>query len=330
MFGDTGNDLLGGGDGMDILSGGEGIDTLNGNSGDDILLFEAERVFTQISGQDVYAHNKDGDFTAGTGIKLNEAGSRFFGSLDTFQGGAGHDTLLGTGGHDVVFRYSLDANGARTSALISGVEEFVMGGGDDIVDLTGPLEANATQSSRITVFGESGRDALWTSEADDVLVGGDDGDWLSAGKGNDVLYGGNETGPDTNSAGSGWTVNGFGGRVFSDLLDGGEGNDTLYGGSGDDLLAGGSGVDSLTGGAGGDYFLFRVAGASGWGGDTVQDFDFLSGDRLAADGWDDALVSSSFLGGGDLQLSFSGNSITLVGFDSADLTAAGGVGNLFA
>jgi Ca2+-binding RTX toxin-like protein len=298
------------------------------------LLFEGERAFGKVGSftYDTYALNKDGDFTAGAGIHLNAAGSKFLGSLDTFNGGAGYDTLLGTGGHDVVFRFGLDDSVQRTGSLVNGIEEFRMGGGDDIVDLTDPLFSLSPVAAgeSVALYGEEGRDALWSGAGNDTLVGGNDGDWLSGAAGDDTLYGGNDsTGAGANSADSGWKVNGFGDRVFADLLDGGAGNDTLYGGAGNDLLSGGSGTDSLTGNAGADYFLFRI-GASTWGSDTVTDFDFLAGDRLVADGWNKASVGSAFLGGGDLQLSFSGNSITLVGFDSADLTAAGGVGNLFA
>jgi Ca2+-binding RTX toxin-like protein len=302
-----------------------------------VLLFEGERgfdggIFAVIP---TYAINKDGDFTAGAGIQLNAAGGKFKGSLDVFNGGDGFDTLLATGGHDVVFRYALDDSATRTGSLVNQVEELQMGGGDDVVDLTSPLFGVAGADESFVIYGESGRDALWTGAGTDTLYGGDDGDWLSGGAGDDVLYGGNTaTGGDTNTPSSGtftngWTMDGFGTRVFNDVLDGGTGNDLLYGGSGNDLLSGGAGIDTLTGNNGADYFVFRI-GATSWGQDTVTDFDYGAGDRLVASGWNKGAVSSAFLGSGDLQLSFSGNSITLAGFDSTDLTAAGGVGNLFA
>lgn len=308
LFGESGNDTLNGGDGIDILSGGAGIDTLDGGAGDDILLFEAERSFDKILGQDVYAFNRDGDFTSGTGIKLNQAGSLFFGSFDAYRGGEGMDTLLGTNGHDVVFRYALNADGTRSGELVSGIEIFDMGDGDDIVDLTSFIGSSMTDES-VTLHGRAGRDALWTGSGDDILVGGDDGDWLSGGAGNDIIYGGNlpADGADTNAAGSGWTITGLSG-FFNDVLDGGAGDDTIIGGSGNDLISGGNGNDTLTGATGADRFLFDDADGS----DVIIDFSAAQGDQvLLSTGASLAFAS----------LAFDGNSFT---YGSTTVTADNG------
>jgi Ca2+-binding RTX toxin-like protein len=94
LSGGEGNDTIIGGAGNDSLDGGAGSDTLNGGNGDDVLLFEAERGFTKILGSDVFAFNSDGDFTASTGIQLNAVGGLYQGSLDTFNGGDGVDTVI--------------------------------------------------------------------------------------------------------------------------------------------------------------------------------------------------------------------------------------------
>jgi len=226
----------------------------------------------------------------------------------------------------VVFRYALTDAGTRTGELVSGIEEFRMGAGDDIVDLTSKTLGSSATDESVTLFGEAGRDSLWTGAANDTLVGGNDGDWLSGGAGNDTLYGGNlpADGADTNAAGSGWTITGLTG-TFNDVLDGGAGNDTIVGGVGNDLVSGGIGNDTLTGGAGADSFLFRFNSTpAGWGSDTILDFNYGQGDRLVALDWDKTLVTAAEDGAGNLVLNYLGaGEITLQGIDFADLTTIG-------
>jgi len=294
---------------------------LNGGNGDDVLLFEAERGFSKILGSDVFAFNRDGDFTASTGIQLNAKDGLYQGSFDTYNGGDGHDTLLGTGGHDVVFRYALnDSDGTRTGQLISSIEEFEMGKGDDIVDLTAKLGTGgqSAPAESVTIHGGDGRDALWASGGNDTIEGGNDGDWLSGGAGDDIIYGGNSTGGDTNAVADVWAVTGLTGK-FTDLLDGGSGDDQLFGGSGNDLLAGGYGDDIMTGGAGADRFLFQDA----WDNDTVKDFSYVQGDRLIAVDWD-IKDAAALQVGTDLTIFYEGadgaSSITLTGVTLGTLT----------
>lgn len=70
------------------------------------------------------------------------------------------------------------------------------------------------------------------------------------------------------------TLSGLGGN---DRLFGEGGNDRLDGGSGADTLVGGTGNDLLTGGSGADRFVATFGG----GKDTVTDFNFAQGDRIA-------------------------------------------------
>ena len=200
-----------------------------------------------------------------------------------------------------------------------------MGAGDDIIDLTSKTLGSSETDESVTLFGEAGRDALWTGAKNDTLVGGNDGDWLSGGAGNDTLYGGNlpADGADTNAAGSGWNITGFT-RAFNDVLDGGAGNDTIVGGVGNDLVSGGIGDDTLTGGAGADSFLFRFNSTpAGWGSDTILDFDYAQGDRLVALDWDKTLVTATEVGGNLVLNYLSAGEITLQGINLADLTTAG-------
>jgi Ca2+-binding RTX toxin-like protein len=292
-------------------------------------MFEAEQSFGKITvgGMqfDSYAHNNGGGFTTGQGIQLNAAGSLYRGSLDTFNGGADQDFLLGTGGHDVVFRYALRADGTRTGELVSGIEEFWMGGGDDIVDLTDKIEGGNAASTNVQLRGEGGRDALWAAGGEDLLIGGNDGDWLSGGAGRDILFGGNIGAPDTNASGTGWKVDGFGDRLFTDILDGGAGDDTLYGGSGDDLLLGGSGWDDLNGGAGKDVFMFKLDSK-----DTAWDFDYSAGDRLKLiDFAPSGIPLTAVQDGADVRLQYLGSDVFVLANVNYASLGVSGVGDLF-
>ena len=92
------------------------------------------------------------------------------------------------------------------------------------------------------------------------------------------------------------TLSGNGG---SDVLLAGAGDQTLLGGDGDDLLSGGGGSDTLTGGAGADRFRFE----SGFGTDTITDFDPASGDMIEVRGY--AGWSSAAQVGGDVVVTFA-------------------------
>lgn len=103
-----------------------------------------------------------------------------------------------------------------------------------------------------TFPGKSGE--CWVgSEGDDVIDGGNGGDWIFGGLGNDRLTGGN--GPDVIYGGPGDDI--LLGMNGPDLLYGGAGNDRLEGGAGPDELEGGSGVDTMLGGDGPDVFWIR-------------------------------------------------------------------------
>ena len=100
----------------------------------------------------------------------------------------------------------------------------------------------------------------------DWLVGGKDGDRITAHGGANILYG--NIGADTLTAGSG-----------ADLLRGGQDNDVLVGGVGRNWLSGDRGSDTMTGGGGADVFhTFSGAGL-----DVVTDFHLSEGDRVQLD-----------------------------------------------
>ncbi|MFZ5691116.1 MAG: calcium-binding protein [Pseudomonadota bacterium] len=201
LTGGTGNDTLNGGDDNDILDGGVGADALNGGDGDDILV-----------------------------VRGNQ------GLLDTFNGGAGTDTL------QLIGKVTLKNLDTATSSIeiLQGAKAGLYGTAQaDVLNLSGLTLAPVNVPF---VDGGSGDDQLTGSAFADDLRGGAGNDTLNGSDGNDLLNGG--TGNDTLNGGD-----------DNDTLDGGVGIDALDGGAGDDVLVvrGNQGVfDTFNGGAGTD------------------------------------------------------------------------------
>ena len=223
ILGKAGADVLYGGAGDDTLDGGAGADLLFGGDGNDTLLFGADAIW----GERAYVTNAGSPGKAGSNRRLEIEGLRR--SLDTFDGGAGTDTLLGTSGSDAII---LDDGSTATGARIKGIEVIDAGAGNDVVDLTSPTYALGD----MLIKGGAGDDVLWSSAGNDVLQGGDGYDQLDGGAGAAVLDGG--AGEDTLRA----DIN-----QAADLLFGGKGSDALYAGKGADLIGfnKGDGADSL-------------------------------------------------------------------------------------
>jgi Ca2+-binding RTX toxin-like protein len=108
-----------------------------------------------------------------------------------------------------------------------------------------------------TVYGEGG---------DDILRGGARTDFLYGGKGNDLLKGGD--GADFINGETGNDI--LYGENGADELIGGEGNDTIYGGNDDDDIFAGAGDDLIRTGSGSD----KVLGGEGF------DVVYISGSHL--------------------------------------------------
>ncbi|ARJ67778.1 hypothetical protein WV31_20015 [Magnetospirillum sp. ME-1] len=135
----------------------------------------------------------------------------------------------------------------------------------------------------ITLVGNSGNDDIIGTNGNDLLLGGkggatyrysggshggggsnggwsvtqaDTNDVISAGAGDDVIYG------DAKMVGGQVYVTGAG----NDVLDGGSGNDQIHGGAGNDTIIGGTGDDVMWGDQGNDTFLFDF----GFGHDVVD------------------------------------------------------------
>lgn len=112
----------------------------------------------------------------------------------------------------------------------------------------------------------------------------------------------------------------FTGFGKADTLHGEGGADTLGGGKGDDIIHGDEGNDKLSGGKGIDTFVFEV----GDGKDTISDFgdgaDVIDFSGQFADF--DAVLAAATDGKKGATIDYDGGSVTLTGWDVADLTEA--------
>ena len=135
-------------------------------------------------------------------------------SQDIFNGGAGIDTLVGTGNADAILLDDTRSGATQSGARLSGIEIINAGAGDDVVDLT----STRYSYGDVTIDGGTGNDVLWSSQGNDVLLGGSGHDRMDGGAG-------------------------------KDYLNGGSGDDDLLGGLMEDILQGGSGDDSLKDGS---------------------------------------------------------------------------------
>lgn len=105
-------------------------------------------------------------------------------------------------------------------------------------------------------------------------------------------------------------------------LFGDAGCDRLVGGSGNNVIAGGAGNDSMHGGGGNDIFTF----GGNWGCDTVEQ---LTGDGNSVTLWFGNLESDDLAVAdvdGNAVFSYAGRRVTVVGWDSSDVTLVFGDG----
>ncbi len=181
--------------------------------------------------------NKNG--TAGNDLITGHNG---YDGISTF---IGEDTVFAGGGDDVIY-------GGGGSDLLDG------GKGNDLVHaewLGFGLDANSSD----VLFGRSG---------DDTLVGIGGGDFLYGGGGNDRVTSGTINATDA--------VTFLSGGRGDDLIYGGDAREKHWGGAGNDTMIGTAGHDLMKGGAGADTFLFYV----NLDRTVIRDFDGVEGDRL--------------------------------------------------
>lgn len=232
-----GNDIINAAGGDDIIYGGDGDDTINAGDGNDIIRGE--------TGNDTLNGGK-GDDTY------------------YFENNHGNDIIHDTEGNNkLVFTDGISADDYNMS--IDAKFGFVLthketGETISMPDfLTNPLNYNFVfEGESHTEGGLDDREVIEGTDADDYLEAGDGFNIFYGGEGNDTLAGGKDM--DFMYGGDGDDL--LLGRNGVNVLFGGNGNDTIYdgddgsylsGGDGDDFLYGGGGADVLDGGAGNDY-----------------------------------------------------------------------------
>lgn len=323
--GGAGNDTLTGGEGNDNLNGGPGADRLTGDAGDDILVFSVDAVWSGAYGVALTG----GSFAGAGAIAFDGTQNR---SFDTFTGGIGIDTLLGTATNDVILLQDdlSSRHPATAGARIVGVEIIDAGAGNDIVDMTSSLYAYGP----ITIMGGAGDDWLRGAGGADTLHGGTGRDYLYGMSGDDLLYGAADA------------VLSSGAIDLAAAAPGLTGTLTLSGlAVSYDIFDGGSGYDILQLGDGADYFsqaqtLFDIELLRGGEGDDVIDFLGLTvALDVHGDGGNDTILMSSLddcaygdqgndvlhgRGGNDTLDGGAGNDLILGGFGDDVLTGGDG------
>jgi Ca2+-binding RTX toxin-like protein len=246
LGGYAGNDTIDGGTGNDLLSGATGNDSLIGGAGDDVSV--------HFLGWDSYSSSvADGIRSGAEGVPAALFESAWLsGGNDTFDGGAGNDTVHIYAAESAV-AMSKDAQGQLV--ITRGSESLTLSNVEQVAFFTQPL----TMLDESLLRSSAGAQVVSVS---DLLLG-------AASAGNDFLA-------PRASLTTALVIDGLAGNdtitgtvSWDDRLSGGAGNDSLVGLGGRDTLIGGAGNDTLVGGSGDDVYWIDDAGDA-----VVEDFEF--------------------------------------------------------
>jgi len=286
-----------GGAGNDIIDGGQGYDRVDydtSTSGVHVVLFDSDL-------EKGWAN----DGMGGTDTLYNIEAVRGSSNNDTligsdayyesFEGGAGNDTIDGKGGWDRVDYRSLATTGVNVN-LAGNTASDGQGGTDTLYN----IEMVRGSNSNDTIIGDANGNKLEGMGGNDSIEGLDGNDTLFGGAGNDTLRGGNGhdqirggTGNDVIDGGDGYDVVEYwdatvgvnvnlatgiasndgqggadtligiemvGGSNYNDTIIGDANDNSIWSGLGNDSISGGAGNDNITGGLGND----TLDGGDGW------------------------------------------------------------------
>ena len=281
-----------------------GNDSITGNGNTRISYINAtagvtvDLAFTTVSGSTGIAHATATDAGIGTDTIFGGVnaiiGSGFadmlYGSnnagfpTETFDGGAGNDTIDGRGGFDLAV-YNAD-NGTASGIIVDMLAGTVAGdasiGTDTLISIELVRGTNFADTYVATGFSGASTDtglAATFNEfegmaGNDTITGNGNTriSYVSATGGVSVdLAAGTATGDASVGTDTFTGVNRARGSNFDDTISGDANNNILEGQGGNDVLFGRGGNDTLTGGTGSDQFFYSS------GADTITDFDRSSG-----------------------------------------------------
>jgi Ca2+-binding RTX toxin-like protein len=259
VFGAAGDDVIFGGDGNDTLSGGNGSDTVYGGNGHDVIVGVrgANYLYGDNGDDSIYSGKNNSVIDGGAGndrIYLNLARAGHVAS-----GGEGADTfILSTGKirgatYSVITDFSENVDRLMFGGQVVDTSNLAPGyfgearadgwlltlpNGNTLL-LQGFAPSQSIDRSVVPTYSSSGNLIVGTNSAE-RLIGTDEGDFVEAKGGNDVVYAGR--GDDT-------IIGGYG----NDRIYLGKGHDRAYGGAGNDAIYGQSGHNELYGGDGNDF-----------------------------------------------------------------------------
>jgi len=323
----TSSASLRGGDGNDYLQGTLGDDTLNGGNGNDTASFvtafsnTATGVTVNLNSQGVVQD------TVAAGHDLlnlieNLVGSQYNDTLtgdgndNVIEGGLGNDTLVGGLGNDTA-SYAGATAGVTVNLALQGAGQSTVNAGTDTLSGFENLAGSAFNDS---LTGDAGANILSGGAGDDTLNPGTTAvgivDLLDGGIGSDTAsFAGSAAAVTATLNGATDGIATVGGNQIATLhsienLTGGTAADTLTGDSNANVVEGGLGDDILDGGLGVDTLVFTgstavtvnlatvTAQATGWGNDTILNFENVrtgsGADNVTGDGNDNIF----FDGGG--------------------------------
>ena len=317
LYGDAGNDYLEGGADADEIYGGSGDDQLKGGSGTD-------RLEGGDGNDQLYGGLDNDELFGGNGNDILNGGE----GNDNLEGGFGNDTYIFAPnfGHDIILNYDYLENRQDIIQFTNGLVQSnftYRRESDDLIiktldgqnsitvqnyfinDAAGNYKIDLIKFSDNTVLNVEAIKALVLigTDASEILQAYETGSEISAGAGDDILYG--KFGNDTFYGGDGQDK--LYGDAGNDYLEGGADADEIYGGSGDDQLKGGSGTDRLEGGDGNDQLYGGLDNDELFGGNGNDTLNGGEGDDTLIGGIGDDILNGDQ--GDDLLSGGAGNDI---------------------
>jgi serralysin len=300
-FGNGGDDLMIASPGGETMYGGAGNDTIDLSVGNFVYTFNTEtglsveygsyelflefETFIFGSGNDtITTHSDDARFEtvfagAGNDTLIDTSFTHGFAAEDSYDGGAGIDTLTYTGlGPDHVVNMAtgfVTYFGANRDRFANFENVTVIAGAAGIIGDSGVNILTAIGDFANSIHGGAGEDTIYAGGGNDVIDGGIDDDDIYGGAGDDQMRVGLGEGNDNFYGGSGTDTVDFSAlTVFNLVLNLGPAGtwnfgalqnvenvitsnlaDTITGSAAANSISAGAGSDTIYGGRGNDYIV---------------------------------------------------------------------------